>query len=156
MPLAGRAYHHVAGAGTQRVDACSNRDESGADPRIKRQGPAFEIERLGDPRGERAARKAAGFVEQGRHLRQQVVLVLGHHPVDLRRRKSPGLQANAEGLSECGESKSGLQLIGEISAEFRADNDADALPIESLVEAAALFQSLFRGIEQHELQVTSQ
>ena len=151
IALAGGAEHGVAVALAEEIDSRRERRDAGAVPRVERERPSHEIERLRQPAGERGAREAPRLVDQCRHLLEEFLSIALDDPLDVARRDPPTAEGRAEVAGCFRQAEPHLEIVGELAAEHRPHHDAGADAIER-GHPADFGDRGIGSLEQHELE----
>ena len=149
--LAGRTEHRVAVSLPQHVGRGGERRDARTVARIERERPPHEIERLREPARERAAREAAGLVDERRHPLEQLLLVCRDDALPVGRRDATSFERVVEQPHRFRQTQPHLELVREIAPEERAHHDGRAGAVDRL-RAAGVGERLVGRLEEHELQ----
>ena len=150
--LAGGADHGIAGPLAEHVDGRRQGRHAGAGARVERQRATHQVERLGEPAGERAARETAGFVDERGHPFQDLLVECRHDRVGVCGRHSPGGQGRTQAPAGLRPPQSHLQLVRKVAPEQRAHDHARAGAVEARLRATGIGNRRIRRLQQHELQ----
>ena len=146
------ADHHVALAGKQLVDRRRKGRQGRPRSGVQGHSAAHKIERLGNPRSQRARRETAGFVEQGGHSLQENVVVAAANGFNLRIGQRAAPERIDQLATEFGQAQANLQLRAKVAAKNRADHRTHAFPVVGPAIVAGIADGRVGRFENHELQ----
>ena len=150
--LAGRADHHVHIAGQEHVDARGECGQRGGGAGIQGCGPAHQVPRLGDARGERTGAEAAAFVDHGWPVMQEHVAELAVDLGCLLGREAAACKQRLEDPAHVRQAEAHLQLEGEIPAELGSHDHAYAGAVKGPGIVLGILERLVGRFQEHELE----